>query len=111
MSYPPKEAAPNRRIKYIKKHSGKPLPYRAIRLMMELLKGPVDREKADRTAPASNSPHYVMLIRRRLKIDIECERVPYTTEDGEQSWYGRYITTPEERQVIRDYLQSAGVEL
>lgn len=111
MSYPPKEAAHNTRIKYTKKHSAKPLSYRAVRLMKELLKGPVEREKADRTAPASNSPHYVMLIRRKLKIDIDCERVPYTTEDGEQSWYGRYVTTPKERQIIRDYLQSAGVEL
>lgn len=82
------------------------LPPRAVRLMQALLAGPVEREKADRTAPASNGPHYIGLIRKRLGIVVKCERVPFVTKDGDSSWYGRYVITPEERKVILDYLQA-----
>lgn len=66
---------------------------RLVRLAATLAKGPVTREQTDRIAPASDGPHFIGALRRKLDID----RIPFTTKDGEPSWYGRYTPTREER--------------
>lgn len=77
---------------------------RLIRLAIALSQGPVTREESDRIAPASNGPHYVGELRRLLDIELECERVPYATKDGERTWYGRYVATNEERRKLREFV-------
>jgi len=81
-----------------------PVPPRAFRLMLALLQAPRTREECDRLAPASNSPNVVMMLRRKLKLELPCERVPFVTKDGESSWYGRYHATPDDRDKIRAIL-------
>lgn len=81
-------------------------PTRCIRLMVALLNDPVKREDADRLAPASNSPHYVYILRRDFGLELPCERVPFVTIDGIPSWYGRYHATPADREMIRELLAS-----
>lgn len=80
------------------------VPPRAFRLMLALLNAPRSREECDQLAPSSNSPHYIGQLRERFKLELPCERVPFITSDGVQSWYGRYQTTPEDRCKIRDVL-------
>ena len=81
-----------------------PVPPRAFRLMLALLNGPRTREECDRLAPASNSPNVIMELRRKLKLELPCERVPFVTKDGEASWYGRYHATPDDKAKIREIL-------
>ncbi|MCG7578452.1 MULTISPECIES: stage VI sporulation protein F [unclassified Halomonas] len=81
---------------------------RLIRLAAALAKGPVTREQADRIAPASNGPHFIGVLRRKLEIDLDCDRVPFTTKDGEPSWYGRYTPTPEERAKLMTFVVEQG---
>lgn len=81
-----------------------PVPPRAFRLMLALLQAPRTREECDRLAPASNSPNVIMELRRRLKLELPCERVPFVTKDGERSHYGRYHATPDDRDKIRAIL-------
>ena len=81
---------------------------RCIRLMVALLNGPVKREEADRKAPASNSPHYVSILRHRYGMEIPCERVPFVTIDGIASWYGVYHLTPADRVAVRELLEVMG---
>lgn len=83
-------------------------PTRCIRLMVALLNGPVKREDADRLAPASNSPHYVYILRHDFGLALPCERVPFVTIDGIPSRYGRYHATQADREMIRELL--AGME-
>lgn len=88
------------------------LPPRCERLAKALLlRGSFSREEADRIGPASNSPHYMMLIRNRLNIVLECEKVEFVNSDGEKSWYGRYVASDEDKRVIRDYFSDKGVLL
>ncbi|MDR5900354.1 hypothetical protein QC823_15420 [Halomonas vilamensis] len=84
---------------------------RLLRLAAALAKGPVTREQADRIAPASNGPHYVGVLRRKLEIDLDCDRVSFTTKDGEASWYGRYTPTREERAKLMAFVIEQGGEL
>ncbi|MCE9680874.1 hypothetical protein [Halomonas alkalisoli] len=77
---------------------------RLIRLAEKLSQGPITREQADRIAPASNGPHYIGALRRRLDIELDCERVPYITVDGQSTWYGRYVPTQAERQKLREFV-------
>tara|TARA_R110000850_G_scaffold83815_1_gene179826 strand:- start:59 stop:328 length:270 start_codon:yes stop_codon:yes gene_type:complete len=84
---------------------------RILRLAAALAKGPLTREQADRIAPASNGPHYVGVLRCKLKIDLACERVPFTTKDGEASWYGRYTPTREERAKLMAFVIEQGGSL
>lgn len=81
-----------------------PVCPRAFRLMLALLNRPHTREECDRLAPASNSPHYVGVLRQRLKLELPCERVPFVTADGVESWYGRYHATPGDKAKIREVL-------
>ena len=84
---------------------------RLIRLAAALAKGPVTREQADLIAPASNGPHFIGELRRKLKIDLNCDRVPFTTKDGEPSWYGRYTPTREERAKLMAFVTEQGGNL
>jgi hypothetical protein len=84
---------------------------RLIRLAAALAKGPVTREQVDRIAPASNGPHFIGVLRRKLEIDLDCDRVPFTTKDGEPSWYGRYTPTREERAKLRAFVIEQGGSL
>lgn len=84
---------------------------RLIRLAAALAKGPVTREQADRIAPASNGPHFIGELRRKLEIDLDCDRVPFTTKDGEPSWYGRYTPTREERAKLMAFVIEQGGSL
>jgi len=81
-----------------------PVPPRAFRLMLALLQGPRTREECDALAPASNSPNVIMGLRRRLKLELPCDRVSFVTKDGESSWYGRYHATPDDKAKIRAIL-------
>lgn len=81
-----------------------PVPPRAFRLMLALLQAPRTREECDSLAPASNSPNVVMELRRKLKLELPCERVPFVTKDGERSHYGRYHATPDDKAKIRAIL-------
>ena len=83
-----------------------PVPPRAFRLMLALLQGPRTREECDRLAPASNSPNVIMELRRKLQLELPCERVPFVTKDGAKSWYGRYHATPDDKANIRATLAS-----
>lgn len=91
----PERAATNTQLHVTK------LPPRLERLASALLIGPVTREQADRIAPASNSPQYISMLRSRLGLSLPCERVPFTTKDGEESWYGRYHATESDQDSIR----------
>jgi len=75
---------------------------RMARLVAALLDNPtgVPREATDRIAPASNSPHYIGLLRARLGLQIPCERVDFVTKDGEPSWYGLYSLSGEDREKL-----------
>ncbi|UYO75749.1 hypothetical protein M0220_06270 [Halomonas qinghailakensis] len=84
---------------------------RLIRLAAALAKGPVTRKQADRIAPASNGPHFIGVLRRKLEIDLDCDRVPFTTKDGEPSWYGRYMPTREERAKLMAFVIEQGGSL
>lgn len=81
-----------------------PVCPRTLRLMLALLNGPRTREECDRLAPASNSPHYIGELRKRLKLALPCERVTFFTTDGVKSWFGRYHATPDDKAKIRTYL-------
>jgi hypothetical protein len=80
------------------------LPPRASRLLRALLaRGEgITREEADRLAPASNGPHYVGMLRRRLSIAIPCYRITHITSDGVVSWYGLYRLTRNDRIRLRE---------
>ncbi|MFT6550434.1 MAG: hypothetical protein ACJA1I_000461 [Zhongshania marina] len=110
-SRPPKEAA----LKKTHSNSTRTrptLPMRCIRILEVLVTDHSQtREQVDRIAPASNGPHYVGIIRKRLHLNIHCEKVATTTKDGRHSWYGRYTTTAKERAVMRKYLQPRGPKL
>ncbi|MFI8750079.1 hypothetical protein ACIGG6_08740 [Vreelandella lionensis] len=84
---------------------------RLIRLAIALAKGPITREQADRIAPASNGPHFIGELRRKLEIDLNCDRVPFTTKDGEPSWHGRYTPTREERAKLMAFVIEQGGNL
>lgn len=85
-----------------------PVCPRSFRLMLALLSGPRSREECDRLAPASNSPNIVMNLRRKLKLELPCERVPFITKDGTPSYYGRYHATSDDKAKIRTILAAVG---
>ncbi|MCD1651360.1 hypothetical protein K8090_07415 [Halomonas meridiana] len=84
---------------------------RLVRLAAALAKGPVTREQADRIAPASNGPHYVKELRRKLDIKIKCDMIPCIMKDGERTRYGRYTPTREERAKLRAFVIEQGGNL
>lgn len=90
-----------------KANDNTPLSPRLRRLALALLDSPqgVTREEADRIAPASNGPHYIHFLRTKLGLEIPCERVPFTTRDGEGSWYGLYRLTRKDRKALREMLK------
>jgi len=73
---------------------------RCYRLLRALMSGPVTREQADKLAPASNAPHYVMLL-RRAGVAINCERRCFVDGDGITRCPGTYHLTPEGRDAAR----------
>lgn len=92
---------------------------RIRRLMVALVRAGaegISREEADRTAPASNGPHYMGILRGlvepRVKLPpdqrrpIECERIYFMTFDGEKSWHGQYRPNPAEIVVLRQLLEA-----
>ncbi len=81
---------------------------RLIRLAAYSAEGLVTREQADRIAPASNGPHFIGELRRKLEIDLDCDCVPFTTKDGAPSWYGRYTPTQEECAKLRAFVIEQG---
>lgn len=81
-----------------------PVNPRSFRLMLALVNRPITREEADKIAKASNGPHYIMLLRTSLGLELECERVPFQNSDGESSWYGRYHASREDKAKIRAIL-------
>lgn len=56
---------------------------RSRRLLAALLSGPITREQADAIAKASNSPHWIMELRRK-GLAIECKR--QKKRDGDGAW-------------------------
>ena len=67
---------------------------RQARLLRALLQAPLMREAADRITGASNSPDWIMRL-RRLGLVIHCERILRTDRDGKTCWPGRYSLAPE----------------
>lgn len=55
------------------------------------------RETCDRVTPCSNSPEYVRQLREKLLLDIPCPLIPFVTIDGQNSQYGLYHLTGEDR--------------
>ncbi|MDN3559803.1 hypothetical protein [Vreelandella neptunia] len=79
---------------------------RAFRLMLALLSAPRTREECDKLAPSSNSPHYIGVLREKVKLKLPCEYIPFVTSDGIKSRYGRYYATSDDRAKIREYLHN-----
>lgn len=73
---------------------------RQRRLLEALARGPVTRQDADRIAPASNSPHFVGILRRCYLLTLPCVRVPCFPVDGGPSWFGQYTPTAADRRKI-----------
>ena len=67
---------------------------RLKRLIAALRSGPQMRESLDRAIGASNSPHYVMEL-RRMDFDIACERLDRRDRDGRRCRPGRYTLLSE----------------
>ena len=67
---------------------------RIQRLIAALRNGPKMREQLDRAIGASNSPHYVMEL-RRMGYEVLCERVKSTDRDGNPCSPGRYTMVSE----------------
>lgn len=89
------------------KYNTKP-DLRRCRLLSALLQGPVTREQADRLAPASNAPHYVMLL-RLAGVEIICRRRTFVDADGYRRCPGTYYLTPEGREAARQLLAGVAV--
>ena len=83
-----------------------PVPWphspRGRRVIVELLRGPLMREDVDRISGASNGPEVVYYLRRRMGLEIPCERVHGTDRDGRPCAPGRYSLTRRDRaEVLR----------
>ncbi len=89
------------------KYNTKP-DLRRCRLLSALLQGPVTREQADRLAPASNAPHYVMLL-RLAGVEIVCKRRTFVDAEGYRRCPGTYYLTPEGREAARLLLAGVAV--
>jgi len=76
------------------------------RLVKALLRRPITREEADRIAKASNSPHWIMQLRRH-GLKISCERRQRVDADGEKVCPGTYSLDPESIPLAKQLL--AGV--
>lgn len=76
---------------------------RHCRLIKELLKGPVSREAADKLAPTSNAPQYIMEL-RAIGIEIICIRRCFVDAEGFTRRPGTYHLTPEGRAAALHYL-------
>ena len=63
------------------RHSTTHLGPRHRRLLQALLRGPITREQADRIARASNSPHWIMELRRH-GVPVQCRRESRRDPDG-----------------------------
>lgn len=75
---------------------------RGRRVIVALLHGPLMREDVDRISGASNGPEVVYYLRRRMGLEIPCERVHGTDRDGRPCAPGRYSLTRRDRaEVLR----------
>ncbi len=77
---------------------------RRCRLLSALLQGPVSREHADKLAPASNSPQYIMEL-REAGIEIICLRRCFVDAEGFKRCPGTYHLTPEGREAALAWLR------
>lgn len=77
---------------------------RRCRLLSALLQGPVSRERADKLAPASNAPHYIMEL-REAGIEIICLRRCFVDAEGFKRCPGTYHLTPEGRLAAKAWLK------
>lgn len=77
---------------------------RRCRLVSALLQGPVSREHADKLAPASNSPQYIMEL-REAGIEIICLRRCFVDAEGFKRCPGTYHLTPEGREAALAWLR------
>lgn len=77
---------------------------RRCRLVSALLRGPVSREQADKLAPASNSPQYIMEL-REAGIEILCLRRCFVDAEGFKRCPGTYHLTPEGREAALAWLR------
>lgn len=77
---------------------------RRCRLLSALLQGPVSRERADKLAPASNAPHYIMEL-REAGIEIICLRRCFVDAEGFKRCPGTYHLTPEGREAALAWLR------
>lgn len=63
------------------------------------------REVVDRVAGSSNGPDVVARVRRKLNIEIKCDRVPATDRDGKPCKPGRYSLSQDDRIIVAAVLQ------
>lgn len=75
---------------------------RHLRIMTRLQSGPCSREELDRVSGASNSPHYVLEL-RRLNWDLPCRLVPHVDRDGVRGSHGEYSLSADDRGRLHEW--------
>lgn len=83
---------------------------RERRLLAALLCGPLMREQADRVACASNSPDWVMNLRRN-GLTIPCKRIASKDRDGWTCRPGCYSMTDDDRRGIIEWMEREGLSI
>lgn len=97
----------NRRPLALSIFSGTDNP-RERRLLGAIWWGPLMREQADRVAGASNSPDWVMNLRRK-GLTIPCKRVASKDRDGRTCQPGCYSLTDDDRRRIIEWMEREGL--
>lgn len=79
---------------------------RELRVLKHLLASrSAMREVVDHVAGSSNGPDVVARVRRKLNIEIPCDRVPATDRDGKPCKPGRYSLSQDDRIIVAAALQ------
>lgn len=76
---------------------------RRCRLLSGLMRSPITREEADRLAPASNAPQYIMEL-REAGVEIICNRRCFVDAEGFKRCPGTYHLTDEGRKAAKALL-------
>jgi hypothetical protein len=76
----------------------RPLSKRQKRALAALLKAPQMRERLDFISGQSNSPELVASLRRK-GLELPCERIKKTDQDGNPCHPGRYSLTDRDKRL------------
>lgn len=80
---------------------------REKRLLANLLCRSLSREEADKVTGASNSPDWVMKLRRK-GLEIPCKRTASKDRDGRSCRPGTYSLTSRDRRQIKEWIKRGG---